>query len=102
MRLFSAPAAYSMMQLLMADLFICSETVEHLDDPDTVLKHIRKRCRALVLSTPLAEFTPVNPEHYWGWDHDGVREMLTAAEWEPEIQRDVIHPLAQYQLWGCR
>lgn len=98
----TGPIEKTILSLPSVDLFICSETVEHLDDPDTVLSHIRKRCRNLVLSTPLAEFAPINPEHYWGWDHDGVAEMLTGAGWVPEIQRDVLHPDAQYQLWGCR
>jgi SAM-dependent methyltransferase len=83
-------------------MFICSETVEHLDDPDAVLAAIRKKADALVLSTPLGEFTDINPEHYWGWDVAGVGEMLTAAGWAAEIQRDVITPWASYQLWGCR
>jgi hypothetical protein len=83
-------------------MFICSETVEHLDDPDAVLAQIREKADSLVLSTPLAEFTPVNPEHYWGWDTDGVREMLEGAGWVPELQRDVLTPWAKYQLWGCR
>ena len=85
-----------------ADLWIFSETAEHLDDPDAVLAEIRSRAGALVLSTPLSEFTDVNPEHYWGWDHQGVREMLEGAGWAPQIQRDVLHPLAQFQIWGCR
>lgn len=83
-------------------MFICSETVEHLDDPDAVLAQIRDRADSLVLSTPLKEYSPVNPEHYWGWDHDGVREMLEFAGWEPVLQRDVLHPLAAFQIWGCR
>lgn len=85
-----------------ADLWIISETVEHLDDPDGVLAGIRYRSDALVLSTPLSEFDPVNPEHYWGWDHDGVRDLLIGAGWNVAMQWDVIHPLAQYQIWGCR
>ena len=84
------------------NLFICCETIEHLDDPDAVLKQIRDRADALVLSTPIGETTPENPEHYWGWDQDGVRELLAGAGWEPVIQRDVLHPLARFQLWGCR
>lgn len=83
-------------------MFICSETAEHLDDPDAMMVKIREKADSLVFSTPLAEFTDINPQHYWGWDHDGVREMLEAAGWVPEIQRDVLHPLAQFQLWGCR
>lgn len=89
-------------QVTDADLWIFSETAEHLDDPDAMLKQIRKRAWNLVLSTPLSEFTPINPQHYWGWDHDGVREMLEGAGWKPVIQRDVLHPLAQFQIWGCQ
>lgn len=98
----TGPIERTIMFVPYADLFICSETAEHLDDPDTVLRKIRDSSMALVLSTPLSEFESVNPEHYWAWDHDGMREMLEEAGWTPEIQRDVIHPLARYQLWGCR
>lgn len=83
-------------------MYICSETVEHLDDPDMVLTQIRSKSDSLVLSTPLAEFLPVNPEHYWGWDTDGVGDMLRGAGWEPVMQEDVLTPWASYQLWGCR
>jgi hypothetical protein len=83
-------------------MFICSETIEHLDDPDAMLVKIRERADSLVLSTPLAEFTDVNPQHYWGWDTEGVGEMLDAAGWKMVMQENVLHPLAQYQLWGCR
>jgi hypothetical protein len=91
----------------VVDLFICSETIEHLDDPDTVLKLIRGKASHLVLSTPLGETRPDNPEHYWGWDQDGVREMLKAANWTPAYER-IVHysgngqwQAATYQLWGC-
>lgn len=97
----TGPIEETIDSLPFADMFICSETVEHLDDPDAVLIQIRRRSRTLVLSTPLAEFLPYNPEHYWGWDHDGVREMLEAADWTVRLQRDVLHPLAQFQIWGC-
>lgn len=89
-------------------MFICCETVEHLDDPDAVLAAIRTKADALVLSTPLGETDAENEQHYWGWDTDGVGEMLAAAGWEPAIQRDVHYPgerhwlPASYQLWGCR
>jgi hypothetical protein len=91
-------------------LFICSETIEHLDDPDAVLAAIRAKADALVLSTPLGETTDRNPEHYWGWDTEGVGAMLAAAGWKTVIQRDVHYVpepgenwmAASYQLWGCR
>ncbi len=89
-------------QIPHVGMFICSETIEHLDDPDAMLALIREKADSLVLSTPLAEFTAINPQHYWGWDTESVGDMLNAAGWKTEIQRNLIHPLAQYQLWGCR
>lgn len=61
------------------DLFVCSETLEHLDDPDAVLRRIADRSRYLILSTPDGERNTVNPEHYWGWGTDDVRAMLGAS-----------------------
>ena len=84
------------------DLFICSETFEHLDDPDTVAHQIAANARALIASTPLGETTDGNPEHYWGWDHDGFGAMLAAAGWVTVAQVDVAIPDSYtYQLWAC-
>lgn len=84
------------------DLFICSETFEHLDDPDTVAHQIAGNARALIASTPLGETTDGNPEHYWGWDHDGFGSMLAAAGWVTVAQVDVAIPDSYtYQLWAC-
>jgi len=85
-----------------ADLWVLSETAEHLDDPDRVLTLIREKASLLVLSTPLAEFDNRNPQHYWGWDQDGVRDMLKTAGWEPVVWSTMIQPNAAFQIWGCR
>jgi hypothetical protein len=84
------------------DLFVFSETAEHVDDPDGVLARIRRTARLLLLSTPLGEFDDSNLQHYWGWDQDGVREMLQFAGWEPMIWSTVTMPDASFQIWGCR
>lgn len=86
------------------DLFILSETLEHLDDPDLVLRRIRAMARTLALSTPDGEITAANPEHYWGWTADDVKDMLCTAGWTPTIYED-LHVAAtgtRYQLWGCQ
>ena len=87
------------------DLFICSETLEHVDDPDWVLSEIRPRTRNLVVSTPVGETdTEGNREHYWGWDEDGVEVMLRKANFTPEVFTllRVPHLGVTYQIWGCR
>lgn len=84
------------------DLYICSETLEHLDDPDAVLHLIAEKAHRLILTTPLGETSAGNPEHYWGWDHDGIGSMLADTGWATVAQVDVAIPDSYtYQLWAC-
>jgi hypothetical protein len=66
-------------QIPVVDLFVCCETLEHLDDPDKTLKLIRGKTKALALSTPVDAFQDTNLEHYWAFSRTGVEAMLTAA-----------------------
>ena len=88
------------------DLFICSETLEHLDDPLAVLKEIRKKTRYLALSTPYGEIDKGNPQHYWGWDKEGISSLLHQAGFKPVIYTllEFFDPSLtyNYQLWGCQ
>lgn len=97
------PIEETIEQIGQVDLFLLCETLEHLDDPDAVLAQIRPRTRALVLSTPDGEENAGNPEHYWGWDTDGVREMLARASFEPAVLNVLSLPAfkVRYQIWGC-
>ena len=87
------------------DLFICTETIEHLEAPWTVLERIAETTRWLVLSTPLDEDPAIgNYEHYWSFTQDDVQSMiLTAGFVDLEL-----HVLAEpgwtytYQLWTGR
>jgi hypothetical protein len=84
-------------------LFVCCETLEHLDDPDAVLAAIRKRTGRLLLSTPDGEADTRNPEHLWGWDHTDVRQMLERAGFIPHTCTLLGLRLAgwqyDYQIW---
>lgn len=83
------------------DLYVCSETLEHLDDPDTVLKQVRAKTRHLVLSTPVGAGRDANPEHYWSWDRGDVESMLTAAGFEVEVFMPVdLRPAGYYYCFG--
>jgi hypothetical protein len=86
------------------DLFICSETIEHLDNPDEVLSQIRPVADRIVVSTPIGEDNDGNPEHYWGWDTDDVQSMLVDAGWVPEVlvKIQMFEFPYDYQVWGCR
>lgn len=88
------------------DLFICAETLEHLDDPDEVLARIRAKAARMVLSTPIDAWTDTNREHYWAWSHEGVEEMLGAAGWEVDVYTE-LDPrpkglMYAYGIWGLR
>ena len=86
------------------DLWILSETLEHLDDPELVLRLIRERAKALVLSTPVGADGDTNPEHLWSWSADDVAEMLEAAGWTVQLHKVLEHPaggIYSFGLWGC-
>ena len=88
------------------NLFICSETIEHLDDPDAVLRRIRAKTDRLILSTPDGEDDDLNPEHVWGFDSEAVEKMLRDAGFIPETRTIVdLRPAGgtyAFQIWTCR
>lgn len=89
------------------DLLICSETIEHLDNPDAVLAAAREKFNRLLVTTPIGETfdQPIgeNPEHVWGWDQDGVAELLRGAGWDPAERIDLVLPdTYSFQAWWCR
>lgn len=89
------------------DLFVLSETLEHMDDPDGLLARLTAYSRYLFLSTPLQEAADTgNLEHYWSWGPDDIRAMLRAAGWDP-LEVSVLVPRSTrglpgaytYQMW---
>lgn len=88
------------------DLYICSETLEHLDDPDTFLADVRKRAHYLLLTTPDGEEDPdQNPEHYWGWGPRDLSEMLHETGWTT-VDHRLFRPTNPspyvFQMWLVR
>lgn len=106
---YRGPIEETIDQIPHASLFVCSETIEHLDEPDNVLLKIRRKANRLLLSTPIAEgrdFPVGNPEHYWGWDQEAVGHMLSNTGWHPVLRTDLNffhsgYPY-NYQIWLCR
>jgi 2-polyprenyl-3-methyl-5-hydroxy-6-metoxy-1,4-benzoquinol methylase len=88
-------------------LYICCETLEHLDDPETVLKAIRSKTQNLVLSTPVDAWRDItNPEHYWAWDRAAVEEMLRSAGFTVAVYNALdLRPAGGeycFGIWWCR
>ena len=80
---YTGPLHETVPEIPHVELFICTETVEHLDDPDRDLKLIREKCDKLLLSTPMDEGdgngkTPATG-HYWTWGRHDVEMMLLDA-----------------------
>jgi ABC-type transport system substrate-binding protein len=102
---YTGPIEQTIEQIPDVDLYICSETLEHLDNPIAVLKQIRAKTKYLLLTTPHAKFNDVNEEHYWAWDKDGIAELLAEAGFETvsfellELENDYYY---DYQIWVCK
>lgn len=80
------------------DLYVCSETLEHLLDPDTDLALIRKHAKYLLLTTPTME-TPelVSHGHLWCWEREDVEKMLVDAGFTPfEFEQ-----ISLFGIWKC-
>jgi hypothetical protein len=99
----TGPIEDTMASVREVDLWLCAETLEHLDDPDAVLWAGRERARWLVCSTPLAAWGDPNPEHYWAWDEGDLHDMLTTAGWTPRTYATLQPEPGYYrfQLWAC-
>jgi hypothetical protein len=99
-----SPIETTIEALSLVDMFVCSETLEHVQDPDGLLEKIRGKARHLLLTTPCGENDDDNPEHYWGWDADDLRTMLTSAGWtDATVERFTPSSVAYYtfQIWRC-
>jgi hypothetical protein len=104
------PIEETLDQIPHVDLFILSETIEHLDKPDEFLERLREKTTALLLTTPIAEGRDeesYNPEHYWGWDQQGVSAMLQNAGFtEVRMRMDTLTEVPGHmlptQLWGVQ
>jgi hypothetical protein len=62
-------------------LFILSETIEHLEEPDEVLMQIGSVADQLIVSTPIDERGAGTPEHIWSWDIEYVKALLHETGW---------------------
>lgn len=81
------------------DLYVCSETLEHVEDPDDMLAMIRPRCRYMLLTTPVWE-EPEQPSHghLWTWRRDDVETMLSEAKFTPIVFEE----LSLWGMWLCK
>lgn len=96
------PAEISV-RYMQGDLLICSETIEHLDDPDQFLRDAQENFKYIAITTPLGETDPEkNYEHYWGWDLLDINKMLRVTQWYPLMEATLPLDYYTYQFWIAR
>jgi hypothetical protein len=92
---FHGPLEETIEQMPHVGTYVCSETIEHLDDPFGVLVAIRAKADMLVLSTPINCWEDSNGEHLWAWDRQGVEQLVESAGFEV-----VAHDTVDSTAWG--
>lgn len=101
----TGPIEETIEQIPPVDLLICSETLEHLDDPDAVLAQIRSKAALVFISTPEGERNNENYEHYWGWESEDIEEMLRVAGFTDVVAHTIWGEDTDYyrfQYWLAR
>lgn len=94
---YTGPIERTIGEIPDVDLFVCCETLEHVDNPLVVLDGIRGKARRLLLSTPVDAWGDDNPEHYWAWSRMDVEDILQSAGWAVESFTTSDHRASGYQ-----
>lgn len=102
---FTGPIEKTIKEIPNVDIFVCSETLEHVEDPSLVIKSIRKKSKSLILTTPIEKWDDSLAEHYWAWDREGIEELLTEAGWTVVnfviFDSTVFGEPYKYGMWCC-
>lgn len=98
------PIEDTLPDLAPVDLFVCTETLEHIDDPAGVLETVRGKARRLLVSFPHRGDLDDNPEHVWQWSPWDAGDLLGGAGWEAAtwLHLEVPDGPYSYTIWGCR
>ena len=103
---YSGPLEVNLEKIDNVDLYICSESIEHVEDPGLVLGLIRRKSQTLVLSTPIDAWYDDNEEHYWAWGRYDVETLLKSAGWNPDVfvmlDTTIFDEPYIYGIWGCK
>lgn len=105
-RILNQDAFKTIEDLEQTDCIVLTEILEHLEDPDSLLRLAREKARWLVASSPIVpDGNDHTDQHLWAFDMEGYREMLETAGWSPKVwftANAADHPYAAgFQVWGC-
>lgn len=89
-----------------ANLLVLTETLEHLPDPDFILRLGRNIAVHLIASSPVMRpgQRDDNTEHLWQFDRTGYERMLANAGWRTTQFTFLEFPGLTYDfgIWVCR
>jgi hypothetical protein len=94
---------------LKADLVICSDVIEHIKDPDTLLRFISSmQSRLIILSTPERNAIagsndygpPANPSHYREWNAPEFKKYL--SQWFVIEEQRIFNGPSTTQVIVCK
>lgn len=102
---FVGPLHQTLKEIPKVDIYVCSETLEHVEKPLETLIQIRGCSKSLVLTTPIENWEDKLDEHYWSWDREGVEELILEAGWEIVnfviFDSTVFGEVYKYGMWCC-
>jgi len=101
-RSFTGDVYEGMAQFDHVDLIVLTEILEHLEDPDALLRLARFKGTSLIVSSPIGDPEHgLNEEHLWAWDEIGYEEMLRGAQWTPVAKTLLTFPgiNGNSQIW---
>lgn len=101
---FAGEALAFMDTLTFVDVMVLTEILEHVEDPESILRAARGKASHLVASSPRDEVVGQNNhEHVWSWGKDDYRAMLVSTGWKPIAYQELSFdpPFYTFQLWVC-
>lgn len=102
---FTGPLDKTLKEIPKVDVYVCSETLEHVEDPKDILSKIRGRSKSLVLTTPIEKWDDTLAEHYWAWDREGIESLLEETGWRVTtyvaFDSTVFGEPYIYGMWCC-
>jgi hypothetical protein len=77
--------------LELAPVVVCTEMLEHLEDPHKFLWDLKQReIQYAVFSSPHSETAEYHEwNHAWAWDREGYSKMIESSGWEIVSHIDV-------------
>lgn len=100
----AVPIDFALDQPWHHDVIVLTEILEHLPDPDAILRKAREKGTRLISSSPLMRSGQIdtNPEHLWMFDRDGYGEMLANAGFRLQQFTFLQFPtMYDFGIWVC-